>query len=177
MIWKINHERLQKAVARLLSLAQFSEVPVPIEQIAERRGVSVRCVPYKSSMSGLLLWEGGQPVIGVNALHEKRQQRFAIAHELAHIELRHHTGIHIDRTFPCPLASQKTSLKIAPIEFEASIVACELLIPTPMLTVDLAEESIDYLDEAFVRFLAMRYEVSAHTMLLRLFHTHLFPSA
>lgn len=177
MIWKMNPERLQKAVERLLSLAQFGEPPVPIEQIAERRGVLVRCVPYKGPLSGLLIWEGGQPVIGINALHEKRQQRFAIAHELAHIELRHHTGIHIDRAFPFPLASQKTSPKIAPVEFEASIVACELLIPAPLLAVDLQEELIDYLDEAFVYSLARRYEVSAHTMLLRLTHTHIFPRA
>jgi Zn-dependent peptidase ImmA (M78 family) len=174
MIWRMNHERLQKVVERLLSLAQFSEPPVPIEQIVERRGVQVRCVPYKGSLSGLLIWESGQPVIGVNALHEKRQQRFAIAHELAHIELRHHTGIHIDRNFPFPLASQKTSLKIAPIEFEASIVACELLIPAPMLAADLAEEPIDYLNETFTHSLARRYEVSEHTMLLRLTQPQLF---
>lgn len=174
MSWKINRERLQKVVERLLSLAQFSEPPVPIEQIAERRGVPVRCVPYEGSLAGLLIWEGGQPVIGVNALHEKHQQRFAIAHELAHIELRHHTGIHVDRAFPFPLSLQQASLKIAHVEFEASIAACELLIPAPMLIADLAEKPIDYLDESYVRSLARRYDVSAHTMLLRLLHTHLF---
>ena len=168
MSWKINHERL-------LSLAQLSEPPVPIEQIAERKGISVRNVPYEDSLFGLLIWEGGQPVIGVNALHEKHQQRFAIAHELAHIELRHHTGIHIDRSFTFPLALQQSSVKVAPVEFEASIVACELLIPASMLTPDLAEKPLDYLDETFVRTLALRYEVSAHTMLMRLLHTHLFP--
>ena len=174
MSWKINHERLQKVVERLLSLAQFSEPPVPIEQIVEQRGIQVRCVPYEGSLSGLLIWEGGQPVIGINALHERHLQRFAIAHELAHIELRHHTGIHIDRAFPFPLALQQTVRKIAPVEFEASIVACELLIPTPMFAADLAEKPIDYLEETFVHSLARRYEVSAHTMLLRLHHIHLF---
>ena len=177
MGWKLNHERLQKVVERLLSLTQFNEPPVPIEQIAEQRGIQVRCIPYEGSLSGLLIWEGGQPVIGVNALHEKHEQRFAIAHELAHIELRHHTGIHIDRTFPFPLALQQTVGKIAPVEFEASIVACELLIPATMFATDVAEKPIDYLDETFVRSLARRYEVSVHTMLLRLLHTHLFPSA
>ena len=174
MSWKMNHERLQKAVERLLSLAQLSEPPVPIEQIAERKGISVRNVPYEDSLFGLLIWEGGQPVIGVNALHEKHQQRFAIAHELAHIELRHHTGIHIDRAFPFPLALQQTSGKIAPVEFEASIVACELLIPASILAADLAEKSIDYLDETCIASLARRYAGSVHTMLLRLLHTHLF---
>ncbi len=175
MSWKLNHERLQKVVERLLSLAQFSEPPVPIEQIAEQRGIPVRCVPYEGSLAGLLIWEGGQPVIGVNALHEKHQQRFAIAHELAHIELRHHTGIHIDRTFPFPLPLQQAFGKIAPVEFEASIAACELLIPASMLAADLTEKPIDYLDETFVRSLARRYEVSVHTLLLRLFNTQLLP--
>ncbi len=169
MSWKINHERLHKVIERLLSLVQISEPPVPVEQIAQLRGIPVRYIPYEGSLSGLLLWEDGQPVIGINALRNKPQQRFAIAHELAHIELRHHnTGIHIDRNFPSPLSSQQASLKIASVEFEASIVACELLIPAPMLAADLEENPIDYLDESFVRSLALRYEVSAHTMLMRL---------
>lgn len=174
MIWKINHERLQKAIERLLSLAQISEPPVPVEQVAQLKGIPVRFVPYESSLSGLLLWEGGQPIIGINAQRDKLQQRFVIAHELAHIELRHHTGIHIDRNFPFPLNLQQTSLKIDPAEFEASIVAAGFLMPAAMLTADLKEKPIDYLDETFVRSLAQRYEVSAHTMLLRLTQVHLF---
>ena len=168
MSWKINHERLQKAIDRLLSLAQISEPPVPIERIAQLRGIQVRCVPYEGSLAGLLLWEGGQAVIGINALHDTFQQRFAIAHELAHIELRHYTNIHIDRTFPFPLRSQHTALKIDPIEFEASIVASELLMPAAMLDADLKETPLDYLDETFVRSLAQRYQVGAHTLLLRI---------
>lgn len=168
MIWKINHERLQKAVDRLLSLARVSEPPVPVEQIARLRGVQLRCIPYEGSLAGLLLWEGGQPVIGINALHNRLQQRFAIAHELAHIELRHHTSIHIDRSFPLPPGTRQISLKIDLSECEASMVAGELLMPTTMLAADLREKAIDYLDETFVCSLAQRYEVSAHTMLLRL---------
>lgn len=174
MSWKINHERLQKAIERLLSLAQISEPPVAVEQVAQLKGIPVRFVPYESSLSGLLLWEGGQPVIGINALHDKFQQRFAIAHELAHVELRHHTGIHIDRNFPFPLNVQQTSLKIDPAECEASIVAAGFLMPTAMLMADLNEKTIDYLDEAYVQSLAQRYEVSAHTMLLRLTQVQLF---
>ena len=168
MSWKINHERLQKAIERLLVLAQFSEPPVPVEQVAQLKGIPVRFVPYESSLSGLLLWEGGQPIIGINALHDRFHQRFAIAHELAHIELRHHSGIHIDRNFPFPLDMQQTSIKIDPAEFEASIVAAGFLMPAAMLTADLKEKSIDYLDESFIHSLAQRYEVSVYTMLLRL---------
>ncbi|MGH2495317.1 MAG: ImmA/IrrE family metallo-endopeptidase [Ktedonobacteraceae bacterium] len=116
----------------------------------------------------MLLWEGRQPVIGINALHNRLQQRFAIAHELAHIELRHHSGIHIDRDFPFPLHVQQTSLKIDLSEFEASMVAGELLVPAASMAADLKEKPVDYLDEAFVCALAQRYQVSAHTMLLRL---------
>ncbi|HKV59784.1 MAG TPA: ImmA/IrrE family metallo-endopeptidase [Ktedonobacteraceae bacterium] len=175
MNWKINHERLRKAVDRLLSLAQSSEPPVPIEQITRLRGVQLRCVPYEGSLAGLLLWEGGQPVIGINALHGRLQQRFAIAHELAHIELRHHSGIHIDRDFPFPLHLQQTSSKIDLSEFEASMVAGELLVPSAMLVADLKEKPIDYLDETFIHSLAQRYQVSAHTMLLRLAQGYIHP--
>lgn len=172
MNWKINHERLQKAIDRLLALARMGEPPVPVEQIAQLRGVQLRYVPYEDSLIGLLLWEGGQPVIGINALSDRLQQRFAIAHELAHIELHHHKGIHIDRDFPFPLSLRQTSLKIDLSECEASIVAAELLMPTAMLAADLREKPVDYLDETFVRSLAQRYQVSAHTMLLRLVQQH-----
>jgi Zn-dependent peptidase ImmA (M78 family) len=175
--WKINHARLQKAIERLLSLAQVSEPPVPVEQVAQLRGIPVRSVSYEITVSGLLLWEGSQPVIGINALHNTFQQRFAIAHELAHIELRHHTGIHIDRNFPFPLDLQQSSLKIDPTGFEASIVAAGFLMPAAMLAADLKEKSLDYLDETFIHSLAQRYEVSAHTMLLRLAQVHLFSHA
>ena len=165
---KINAERLQKAIERLLAPAQITRPPVRIEHIAQLRGVPVRAVPYTDSLAGLLLWEGGQPAIGINSLLDVYQQRFVIAHELAHVELRHHTGTHIDRSFPFPLNSQQTALKFEPVEFEANIVAAGLLIPTALLTADFKEKTLDYLDETVIDSLAQRYEVSAHTMLLRL---------
>ena len=165
---KINVERLQKAIERLLAFVQVSRPPVPVEQIAQLRGIPVRTVPYADSLAGLLFWEGGQPTIGINSLLDIRQQRFVLAHELAHVEMHHYTGTHIDRSFPYPLNLQQTAVKIEPAEFEASIVAVGLLIPTAMITADFKEKTLDYLDETVVYSLAQRYEVSAHTMLLRL---------
>ena len=168
----MNNERIQKAVDRLLALARSSESPVPIEEIAQLRGVHIRCIPYEGDLTGLLLWEDGRPVIGVNALHTRIQQRFAIAHELAHLEMRHHTGTHIDRGFPVPLRRPDLSGVYMPYtdlkELEANVIAIELLIPTALLSVDIKEQVIDYMDDTLVRILSERYQVSAQTMLLRL---------
>ncbi|HZS77485.1 MAG TPA: ImmA/IrrE family metallo-endopeptidase [Ktedonobacteraceae bacterium] len=168
MVWKLNRERVQKAADRLLALVQVQEPPVIIEQIAQRRGVEVRCVAYEHSLSGLLLWEHGSPVIGVNALHTKIRQRFAIAHELAHLELRHFTGIHIDRMFPVTLLEEAATRQVNPLDIEASAVAIEVLMPVDMLRSDLKGKLIDYLDEKLAKELADRYQVGEQTMLLRL---------
>ncbi len=170
MSWKVNHQRVQKAAERLLSLVQTSEPPVSVEEIAQRRGIQVRSIPYDDTLAGLLLWEGGLPIIGINALHDTIRQRFAIAHELAHIELRHHTGVHIDRAFPSPFStfSAEQAAAIAPTDFEASVIACQILLPTALLAADLRGKTIDFIDDTFVRTLAQRYQVSHQTVLLRI---------
>jgi Zn-dependent peptidase ImmA (M78 family) len=155
-------------VDKLLALAQSSEPPLPIESIARLRGVHLRCIPYEGDLKGLLLWENGSPVIGINALHSRIEQRFAIAHELAHLELRHHSGMHIDRSFPVPLRTESFLPHMDLNELEASVIATELLIPTALLSTDLKGQVIDYMDDTVVHTLAERYQVSAQVMLLRL---------
>ncbi len=168
MIWHVNKERIERAVERLHSLVPCSALPVPIEDIAQARGIRLRFVPYDGDLMGLLMKENGFYVIGINTRYDRVWQRFAIAHELAHIELHHHNGIHIDRAFPAPL---KTSQDIDSHELEASILASELLLPVTLLEEDLHGQRIDYLDDALLRRLAERYQVSIQTLLLRM---HMF---
>lgn len=180
MAWngKMNAERVAKAAKRLLSLVPVSSAPVPVEQIAQACGIVVRRLPYESSLASLLLWEEGRAVIGVNALHSAVRQRFAIAHELAHVELRHYPGIHVDRTFPVPMLTQYAGQEIDPRELEASAVALEVLAPFSLLEDDVRGQAIDYLDDAALRVLADRYQVSFQAMLLRLLQAGLVaPSA
>lgn len=168
MAWRLNHERLQASVDRLLALVPDSGVPIPVELIAQQRGVRLRYVMYDHTLMGLHLWEDGFAVIGVNARHDSICQRFTIAHELAHIDLRHMTATHIDRGFPAPLMVGSQSSDISAQDIEASVVAAAVLIPSAHLADDMRGRRIDYLDDTEVLALAGRYQVSMQTMLFRL---------
>ncbi|HZU65674.1 MAG TPA: ImmA/IrrE family metallo-endopeptidase [Ktedonobacteraceae bacterium] len=170
MIWKKNSERINKAVTRLLQAGHISEPPVPVEQLAELCGVQIRYVPYEGQLASLLLWEDGHTVIGVNRLHSLTRQRFAIAHELGHLELHHHTGSHIDRHFSLPLHPLPALSPVESLECEASTFAAELLVPTPFLEHDLKglKMPVDYDDNAATLALAGRYQVSSQLMSFRL---------
>lgn len=168
MIKALSCERVERSVQRLLALAQEIAAPVPIEAIAQARGIHVRYVPYDGDMKGLLLWEDGAPVIGVNARFDATCQRFTIAHELAHIELHHHSGIHIDRAFPMPLNLASSTQNVHHYEIEANVIAAEVLVPSVLLEADLRGQSIDYLDDTILRSLAEHYKVSVQTLLFRL---------
>lgn len=125
MIWTLNSERVERSVQRLLALAPEMVSPIPIEAIAQVRGISLRFVSYDGDMKGLLLWEDDSPVIGVNARFDAVCQRFTIAHELAHIELHHHHGIHVDRAFPMPLNLASSTQSVHHYEIEANVIPAE----------------------------------------------------
>lgn len=185
-------ERIQRATDKLLQLVNvndLSEPPVPIEQIAYLRGVQLRRVPFSASivpkqegeLSGLLLWEHGHIIIGVNELHSKTRQRFAIAHQLGHLELHYRDGMHIDRSFPVPLREDVQGVgkpgpyharpkvqSVDPVEMEANSFASELLLPVTLLERDLRGHILDYEDDILLRQLADRYQVSLQVMIFRL---------
>lgn len=168
MSLKLSHEKMQKAIDRLLALVPECKAPVPIEMIAQLKGIRLRYVAYDDNLLGLLLWEDGRPVIGVNKRHDPAWQRFIIAHEMAHLELRHYSGIHIDRNFPMYLKSEWLPPDMNAAEVEASMVAAAVLIPATSLAADLRGQSIEYLDDILLRSLADRYQVSLQTIMFRL---------
>lgn len=170
MTWKKNTERVTRAIDRLLQLGNVCEPPVHVELIAQLRGIQLRYVPLEDELAGLLLWEDGRAIIGVNQLHRKTRQRFAVAHELGHLELQHHSGMHIDRNFPMPISSAYLAQAIEACEWEASAFAAELLVPSVLLERDLKAQGllVDYDDDASVQALAERYQVSSRVMSFRL---------
>ena len=122
MVWTKRMERMQRATEKLLQLVNVTEPPVPVEHIAYVRGVRLRKVPFSATLvgkqegelSGLLLWEHGRVVIGVNELHSQTRQRFAIAHQLGHLELHYRDGMHIDEGFPVALREGSLDLPHSP---------------------------------------------------------------
>lgn len=164
---------IQYYTSQLLQLAGIQEPPVPVEQIAQRRGACLRYVSYDGELSGLLFEEQGQAIIGVNMAHPKTRQRFTIAHELGHLELHHWHEFHIDRNFHAVSRLQGDKLEISSqsinaMEVDASRFAIELLMPATMLLKDVQGYAIDYENDELLVKLAERYQVSLQAMIFRL---------
>ena len=151
------------------TLAQYGAVqlPVPVEKIIKRLGISVRFSPLDDELSGMAVIKDGVSVIGVNALHHPNRQRFTMAHELGHHVMHSdliNGMIHIDKGFTLwrgKLAEQGTDV----IEIEANALASELLLPRDLISNVAGLESLDMDDEHRMHIFAKRFKVS--TMALR----------
>ena len=101
--------------------------PVPIEIVAKWLGltiVSLRSVPMECSA----IVSTRDKLIGVNARHHARRQRFSIAHELGHILMKH------------PPESKCTRQEIIQFNMEADLCASALLMPDEDMMLALKEE-------------------------------------
>ena len=164
-------DQIHSSVNQLLALANTSSPPVPVDRIARLRGIELRYVPFEGEVSGLLFREDEHVIIGVNALHSKTRQRFTVAHELGHLELRHleikgHDGLHVDLNFR--MRDKRSSQAVDIIEIEANAFAAELLMPTKMIENEIARCGLDFEDDALVQTLARKYKVSLQAMTFRL---------
>lgn len=106
----------RKAAAVLLKKHGISQIPIPVERVAELEGLEVRNVStLPSRLRGLLV--GDVIEIPVNDPHVVK--RFSIAHELGHYRLgtRHQTD-----------ATERDT-----VERESDFFAAELLVPRARL--------------------------------------------
>jgi DNA-binding XRE family transcriptional regulator len=152
---------------RLLHKVGILEPPIPVDKIAQRYGVSIQYAPYDGEIAGLLFNGGEKAIIGVNSLHSKVRQRFAIAHELGHLALHRTKELHFDRNFSA-IKGYGPSSKVDSIESEANKFAIELLMPVYMLKTDLKGKQIDFSSSDFIGGLADRYKVGLEVMTHRL---------
>jgi Zn-dependent peptidase ImmA (M78 family) len=144
------------------------ELPVPVDQIAEALGVSLRYEPLEGGLSGVLFRDhGGRQVIGINASHAPVRQRFTIAHELGHLRL-HEDALYVDGLVR---RDDKSSLALDPQEIEANSFAAELLMPRKLVLREIAERVPEgaVADPArLIRRLAREFAVSEQAMEYRL---------
>jgi Zn-dependent peptidase ImmA (M78 family) len=143
------------------------QLPVPVEKIIKKLGISVRFSPLDDELSGMAVIKDGVSVIGVNALHHPNRQRFTMAHELGHHVMHRdliNGTIHIDKGFTLwrgKLAEQGTDS----IEIEANAFASELLLPRDLISNVVGLDTLDMDDEHSMNIFAKRFKVS--TMALR----------
>lgn len=162
----MKRSEITKRANEWLSLAKVTTTPVPILEVAKRMGVRVRVGPMPDELSGFLLHENGEAVLGVNSLHSKARQTFTIAHELGHFAL-HPKANFVDHKvlyFRNALSSQATDSK----EMDANQFAADLLMPEQMLRTMLKGEALDLEDSQQIELLAARFGVSTQALTFRL---------
>jgi Zn-dependent peptidase ImmA (M78 family) len=161
----------KRKAQQLLAQAAVTAAPVPLERLAAAVDAHIHYEPYDGeNLSGMAYRQpDGQRVIGVNALHGKRRQRFTIAHEIAHLVLHANEDLHVDETFPIGFRTDMSSLAIDDKEIEANQFAAELLMPATWVLQDAAEVHIDFEgDDEAIQQLADKYGVSLRAMTIRL---------
>lgn len=148
-------------------LGQFGRgLPVDVEAIARAHGLTVRAEPLEKSVSGMLVVKDGGGVIAVNETHHRNRQRFSIAHELGHYVLhRNSTQVFIDSVF---YRGDEAADGTHAQEIQANAFAAELLMPEQAVREMFQKNPVDPHDEAAVKRVAARFEVSGHALTLRL---------
>jgi len=163
-----RYARIRREVLDILERAGVTEPPVPVEQIARLLGARVMLSDFNNEISGILVRNEDQSVIGVAKEQSKTRQRFTIAHEIGHLVLHEGESVHIDREFRVKLRSRQSSMAVDVDEIEANAFAAALLMPETLLRHDVRNLDIDFDDASQVDALAKRYNVSGQAMTFRL---------
>ena len=130
----------REAVAEFSCIKTEVEPPIPVESLASSLGFQVvRLFTVADEFSGLV--SPRHKLIGVNGNHHRHRQRFTVAHEIAHILLKH------------PAESRCSMKEIALYNIEADVCASELLIPQSLIAGWLRKTSQ-------IPFLARLFDVS-----------------
>lgn len=149
------------AAQEVLSAIHATEPPINVIAAASLCGARVVRHRFSSdALSGFVLRLDGDAVIGINAHHHERRQRFTIAHELGHLVLDHHADYHLD------LISSVSSGDPPGYDWRheraANAFAANLLMPSGLVRRDHLDNGLN------VTQLAKRYKVSSEAMGIRI---------
>ncbi len=165
----------QEAARILKELKLDKKPPIDIEQAARAHNVVVKYELFDEDLSGVLVKERGQVVIGVNARHAVARQRFTVAHELGHFFLKHAGEVFVDKTLRHEATvirrDGKSSLGVHGDEVEANQFAAELLMPRKLISEQVSKrlaKKVHITPEEIVADLAGVFKVSAQAMEIRL---------
>ena len=124
-------------------------------------------------MSGMLLRDGQEVIIGVNSSHAPTRQRFTIAHELGHLLMHEGQAVFLDASvrFRVDMRNKRSGVGDPRQERQANQFAAFLLMPADLLEIavkramkaDAATSA-----ESLVQLLAQRFAVSSEAMRYRL---------
>lgn len=154
---------------KLLAELGITELPTPLEKIAEAKGLSIlRDKTFEDSVSGIFVPQ--KMTIIVNPGHPEVRQRFTIAHEIGHFLLhfdKEHPEVIVDERFAF-YRNKKTSDGLDEKEKEANRFAAELLMPEDILRKKVQTYGVDLFDDFAISSLASTFNVSEQAMTLKL---------
>jgi Zn-dependent peptidase ImmA (M78 family) len=157
-------------IARQLALAllkqsRITTPEVDVESLAVACGLEVAYVEVDSALSGQLYPDLREVTINRKSRSRERQ-RFTLAHELGHWQLRHHVEAQLPEDllgYSGVFEGDSTSEGLSRIEVEANTFAAELLIPSPWI-----RKVPKPLRSGQAQQLAARYGVSEQAMFYQL---------
>lgn len=162
--------KIDTAVNQLLGKYNNITLPIKIEEIARMEGLKVTPLQLEADVSGLLVIENDQAVIGYNKNESRVRRRFTVAHELAHYCLhRDQSSLFIDKQFRAYRTSPSSySLKTQHLEQEANAFAAAILMPADLVEAEVEKTNIDLGSEDEIKELAKLFDVSTTAMHYRL---------
>jgi Zn-dependent peptidase ImmA (M78 family) len=151
----------------IVATGQQDDFRIDVELIASHLGAEVVLDRLDREVSGLLYRDGEHIVIGVNASHVDRRQRFTVAHEIGHLAL--HPGRplfmdHVRVNYRDAVSSTATDLE----EIQANRFAAEILMPREKVVAEVRRLTASSTAASVVEALADTFDVSEQAMEFRL---------
>lgn len=161
---------IEQKAQEILQATGFDSIPVRIDLIAQRLGLTVEASQLGDDVSGILVASGETGTIGYSMLDASVRQRFTIAHELGHFVLhRRARELFIDKSYTMIYRrDQESSTGELQIEREANQFAAAILMPKHHILEEITKYEFDLGDEVALRSLADKFQVSTQAMSLRL---------
>lgn len=134
----------EKVASNLLANHGLDQrLPIDVEALSVLLGIKVMYHPFGEELSGVLVKEREQTIIGVNSAHPVTRQRFTIAHELGHFILKHKGELFVDKTLSKESVvvrrDGKSSLGTFAWEVHANQFAAALLMPKALVLAQIAK--------------------------------------
>ncbi len=147
------------------------EVPVDIENIADKLGIKISYAPSEEYSGMLIRKEDDQALMGINSSEPKTRMRFTVAHEIAHFLFDKKNKVSIDYRTSTKLLDKPEEEK------RADLFAANVLMPKKLLTLDFEKISKESFSQKHLIDLAKKYQVSQDAMKYRLMSLRLISLA
>jgi len=170
-----SSEHIQNLTWSILEQLNTKTAPVPIKEVALKRGLQVKPYNLGPDVSGVLYIKGETGIIGYNPSDPQVRQRFTIAHELGHYELHRTQGeVFADKQFQVHFRDHNSSSGENPQEKEANAFAAAILMPEVLLIEEIKKHCFDLADESALKAMAKLFNVSLLAMAFRIANLRLY---